>query len=103
MRIGPINKRAVAALAEAPAVTKQEETVADRILAEARRFAPVRTGTLRRSLTVVEARNPVTGQTEYRIGWDLSIAEYGPIVEFGSEDTAPQPHLRPAGNKVKGR
>jgi HK97 gp10 family phage protein len=103
MRIDRINTRAVAALAEVPAVTKQEETVADRILAEARRLAPFRTGTLRRSLTVIKARNPVTGQTEYRIGWDLSIAEYGPLVEVGTEDTPPQPHLRPAANKLRGR
>lgn len=101
MRIGPINARAVADLAKAPAVKRQEETVADRVLAEARRLAPVLTGTLRRSLTVVEVRN-ARGQTEYRVGWDLSIAEYGPAVEFGTEDTAPQPHLRPAANKVKG-
>jgi HK97 gp10 family phage protein len=102
MRVGPINQRAVADLAKARAVTNQEETVARQVLEIARDLAPFLTGRLRRSLTVVEVRNP-RGQTEYRIGWDPDVAEYGPIVEFGSEDTAPQPHLRPAGIKVRGR
>jgi HK97 gp10 family phage protein len=102
MRTGPVNHRAVADLAKAPAVRRREETVADRILIEARRLAPFLTGTLRRSLTVVEVRN-FRGQTEHRIGWDLSVAEYGPAVEFGTEDTPAQPHLRPAGIKVGGR
>jgi HK97 gp10 family phage protein len=101
MRVGPISQRAVADLAKARAVTNQEETVARQVLETARDLAPFLTGRLRRSLTVVEVRNS-RGQTEYRIGWDLDIAEYGPAVEFGTEDTPAQPHLRPAAIKVKG-
>jgi HK97 gp10 family phage protein len=103
MRVGRINQREVDRLANARPVLKQEETVSDEILETAQNLAPFLTGRLRRSLIVVEVRNPVTGRTEYRIGWDISIADYGPAVELGTEDTPAQPHLRPAGIKVRGR
>lgn len=101
MRIDRINNKAVADLADAPSVVRQEGTVADQILAGARRLAPVLTGALLRSLTIEKV--PGVGEIEFRIGWDRTIASYGPLVEFGTEDTPAQPHLRPGANGVKGR
>ena len=104
MRLGrPIRKEVLAALSQVREVKKQVRAGAAQIRDEARRLAPIRTGALRRSITVVNVYDPETKTVEYRVGWDKRIAFYGPIVEFGSEDTAPQPHLRPAANKFKGR
>lgn len=103
MLAGRISKRALAELGRLPSVRRQVRTGADVVRSEARRLAPVRTGALRRSITVVEVRDPATGLTECRVGWDQSIADYGIYVEVGTEDTPAQPHLRPAANKVRGR
>jgi HK97 gp10 family phage protein len=102
MRMGRIRKQAVAALNRIPGVQSQVRKASREILKEARRLAPVDTGTLRRSLMVEEVRGD-NGEIGFRVGWDRTIAPYGPLVELGTEDTAAQPHLRPAANKVKGR
>lgn len=53
----------------------------------AKRQAPVDTGRLRSSITYVEEEGV------FKVG---SNVEYAPFVEFGTEDRAPQPYLRPA-------
>lgn len=103
MRVGRIRKEVLAAVTQAPAVKKQVRVVGARVRDEARRLAPVRTGALRRSITVANVYNRETGQVEFHVGWNKSIAWYGGVVEMGSEDTAPQPHLRPAALKVQGQ
>lgn len=99
MRVGRLNNRALAGLAELPAVDRQAKRVASEIERTAASLAPFLTGALRRSLTVVKGR----GSARYRVGWDESIAPYGFYVELGTEDTPAQPHLRPAAKRVKRR
>jgi HK97 gp10 family phage protein len=53
----------------------------------ARRFAPVLTGELRESITVI-ARG-LTADVE-------ATARYAAYVEYGTSDTRPQPFMRPA-------
>jgi HK97 gp10 family phage protein len=98
-----ISKNALAALTQVPEVKKQVQAKARRIRDEARQLAPIQTGALRRSITVVNHYDPATKTVEYRVGWNPAIAFYGPMIEFGTEDTAAQPHLRPAALKVQGR
>jgi HK97 gp10 family phage protein len=95
MRVGRINEQAIRDLARAQEVDASLRAGANRVLAEARREAPVRTGRLRRSLTVVKVGN------EYRVGWNPAIAPYGPLVEGGTNDTRAQPHLVPAARKAR--
>lgn len=102
MRVGPqrISPQVLAALSRVPQVKKQVRLVAAEIRTEARRLAPKDTGALRRGIAVdnvLDAR----GAVEFRVGWTPGVF-YGPLVEFGTEDTLPQPHLRPAALKVKG-
>ena len=92
-----INKREIAALSHHPAVRQAVEAQARAIRDEAKQLAPVETGALRSSIRVEQHND------EFRIGWDKDVAWYGPLVELGTERTAPQPHLRPAAFKVTGR
>lgn len=103
MRVGRVRKQAVAALAKNAAVKRQLWKAATEVERDAQRLAPVQTGALRRSITVVEVRSSTTGGVEYRVGWDESIADYGKFVEFGTEDTTAQPHLRPAAIRMRRR
>jgi HK97 gp10 family phage protein len=102
MRVGRIRKEVLAAVTQAPTVKRQVRLVSAAIRDEARALAPVRTGALRRSITVTNVYDPKTRQVEYRVGWNKAIAFYGPMIEMGTEDTAPQPHLRPAALRVRG-
>ena len=101
MRVGPqrINPAALASVVQAVQVKRQVRSVAEEIRIEAQRLAPVKTGRLRNGIVVSETTT-ADGTTEYRVGWDSSVP-YGPAVEFGTEDTPAQPHLRPAALKVK--
>ena len=56
---------------------------------DAKARAPVRTGTLRRSIGIEDGPGPY----EVSIGTDL---EYAPYVEFGTYKMAARPYLRPA-------
>jgi HK97 gp10 family phage protein len=103
MKIGKISPQALAALSQVPEVKKQVRAVAAEIRDEARRLAPKETGTLRRSIKVINVYDKDTKNVEYRVGWDKDVAFYGPMIEFGTEDTPPQPHLRPAADKFGGR
>lgn len=59
------------------------------IEAEAKKRAPVRTGTLRNSIQAVKGEGPLW----YRV---VVGAEYGVYVEWGTRFMAAQPYLRPA-------
>jgi HK97 gp10 family phage protein len=101
VRIGRIDPRVVAALTRVPSVKKQMRTVANEVRKDARRLAPRDTGNLRRGIAVDNVLDD-KGQVEFRVGW-TNRAWYGSLVELGTEDTPPRPHLRPAAIKVGGR
>ena len=101
MNVGRIRPQTVQALTRTPDVKKQMRLVANEIRKEARKLVPRQTGRLKRGMAVDNVLNG-DGQVEYRVGWSPS-AYYGSQVELGTEDTAAQPHLRPAAIKVAGR
>lgn len=90
------NPQAISALSRVPEVKKQVRAVAAAVRDDARKLAPVETGDLRRSLAVVNVYDRDRQLVVYRVGWRTDIAFYGGLVELGTEDTPPQPHLRPA-------
>jgi hypothetical protein len=92
LRVGRINQSAMRKLAEQAEALPQLERVADEIASQAAQRAHVRTGAMRRSL-----RRAKVG-SETRVGWDVNIAPYGPIVEAKYA-----PHLRPAAEAIKQR
>lgn len=112
------------------------DKAAQPIVAEAKRHAPVKTGTLRDSITASTRIKNKTGSAEYRsamkagLGKDAArsallaarrankgqgsfaetyvgpargkgVIRYAHIVEFGSNDTAPKPFMRPAWDATK--
>lgn len=100
MQLGPIDRRVIAALSRTPQIKKQLRLVANEIRKEARRLAPKDTGALKRGIGVDNVLGE-NGQAEFRVGWTGS-AFYGGLLELGTEDTPPRPHLRPAAIKVAG-
>lgn len=103
MRMGKIDRSVIlAALSQDKKVKQQMRRLAGQIRDEARTLAPVKSGDLRRSIKVYNYYDRGTRTVEYRIGWDRSIAFYGWMVEAGTEDTAAQPHLRPAAKRFGG-
>ncbi len=97
---GRIDPRVIVALTRSPSVKKQMRVVANEVRKEARLLAPKDTGNLRRGNTVDNVLNDA-GEVVFRVGYSKK-AFYGSMIELGTEDTAPQPHLRPAALKVKG-
>ena len=74
--------------------------VASQILKDAKKFAPVRTGALRRSGRI-EVGKSGSGEAEVTIafGGKGTGVDYAPFVEVGRQSRAPmppQPYLRPA-------
>lgn len=65
---------------------------------DARRFAPVRTGRLRRGIVIEEVTDLRTGIEGFAVGWN-DKAFYGWMVEDGTENERPRPHLVPAALK----
>lgn len=100
-RFGQVNRSVLAALSRTTVVKRQMRAVANEIRREARRLAPKDTGALRRGIAVDNVLDD-DGQVMFRVGWDRRRAPYGGLVELGTEDTAPRPHLRPAAMKVAG-
>jgi HK97 gp10 family phage protein len=96
MRIVRFRPEVLAAVSQAPSVKRQVRAAASEIAKDARRRAPRETGALRRGIRVENHYDRATGLVEYRVGWDMRTAFYGPLVEFGTEDTPARPHLRPA-------
>lgn len=101
MDFGRIRPEAVQALTRTRDVKKQMRVVANEIRKEARRLAPKDTGILRRGMSVDNVLGD-DGQVEFRVGWSKG-AFYGSLIELGTEDSRPQPHLRPAAIKVAGQ
>lgn len=101
MRAGTLDPGAIADLSRSAQVEQGRHAVAHEIQRLARQKAPSVTGTLIRSISVEDV--VVAGVTESHIGWDPRIADYGPDVEFGTEDTPAEPHLRPAADEVNNR
>ena len=104
LRAGKINRDVLlAAVSQDPKAKRQMRALAAKIRDDARALAPVHTGALRRSITVVNVYDRETKTVEYRVGWRKDIAWYGGLVEFGTERSAARPHLRPAALKYGGR
>jgi len=71
------------------------------LIDEAKLQVPVATGTLRDSITMrFGGRSSGAGQhfrsRDLVVGPRRRTAFYGSMVEFGTEDTAPEPYMRPA-------
>lgn len=94
----PIRPEILAALSQLPEVTKEVRGTANAIRRDARQLAPKRTGRLRRGIQVERAYDASARRVSYIVGWGPS-AWYGWLVEAGTEDTRPQPHLVPAAIK----
>lgn len=94
----PLRPEVLAALSQVPEVAKQVRTVANAIRRDARRLARKQTGTLRRNIQVERVYDPDTGFVKFYVGWGPA-AWYGWMVETGTEDTPPAPHLVPAAIK----
>lgn len=91
----PIRPQVLAALTQVPEVAKQSRQLANAIRRDARRLAPRRTGNLRRNLSVERVYDKETRRVKFIVGW-APAAWYGLMVETGTEDTTPRPHLVPA-------
>jgi hypothetical protein len=94
----PIRPEVLAALSQLPEVTKETGGTANAIRRDGRQLAPKRTGRLRRGISVERVFDRRTRSVSYLVGWSPS-AWYGLLVELGTEDTAPKPHLVPAAIK----
>jgi HK97 gp10 family phage protein len=91
----PSDPRALRDLANSAPVQDVCRQVAVDVRNDARRLAPQRTGNLRRHIVIEEYTDLDTGVEGYAVGWN-DKGWYGWMVEAGTEDTAPQPHLVPA-------
>lgn len=94
----PIRKEVLAALTQVKEVTKQTRAVAMAIRKDARALAPRRTGNLRRGIRMQRVYDRRTRTVSYAVGWN-GDAWYGRLVEFGTENSRPRPHLVPAALK----
>lgn len=93
-----IRPEVLAALSQVPEVAKQVRAVANQIRRDARALAPKSTGTLRRNLQVERVYDTGTRSVSFLVGWGPA-AWYGLMVETGTENTPPRPHLVPAAIK----
>ena len=82
------NPRGLQELGESKGVTDHLERVAEQLVDEARRIAPVRTGAYRDSLRVIKRRPG-------RVSAGTKIS-YGHIIEWGSRRQPPKAPLRKA-------
>ena len=87
--------RALRDLANSQGPQDEARKCARDIQKDARRFAPVKTGTLRRGIQVEEITDLDTGIEGYAVGWN-DKAFYGWLVEDGTEKEPAKPHLVPA-------
>lgn len=94
----PIDARALRELANSSLVQDELLKVAKAIQRDARRLAPKESGRLRRNIKIEEITDLGTGHEGYAVGWDDG-GFYGQLVEEGTEDTPPRPHLVPAAIK----
>lgn len=94
----PLRKELLAALSQVPEVARQTKDLANAIRRDARALARRKTGNLARNIQVERVYDRETGSVSYIVGWGPK-AWYGWIVEAGTQDTAPAPHLVPAAVK----
>lgn len=94
----PSDPRALRDIANSPGPQDEAHDLAKAIRRDARRLAPVKSGNLRRHIVVEEYTDLETGIEGFAVGWD-DKGYYGQLVEDGTEDTAPRPHLVPAALK----
>ncbi|MFF3867349.1 HK97-gp10 family putative phage morphogenesis protein [Micromonospora sp. NPDC001898] len=94
----PLRPEVLAALSQVPEVAKATRQVANAIRRDARRLARKQTGNLRKNLQVERVYDPQTRRVKFIVGWGPA-AWYGWMVEAGTEDTPPAPHLVPAAIK----
>lgn len=95
---GRSDPQALREIANSPEVQWVAEQLAKDIQRDARRLAPKNTGNLRRHIQVEEITDLETGIEGFAVGWD-DKGFYGQLVEEGTEDNAPRPHLVPAAIK----
>ena len=85
-------------------VKKGLRSAAKKLQQDIRSLAPSETGKYRNSIEIDESgladKNP-----SIAIGSDMTVDGYSlaELLEFGTRETAPQPHFRPAFQKNKGR
>lgn len=91
----PSDPRALRDIANSPGPQAEARQLAKDIRRDARRLAPKRTGNLARHIEIEEITDLDTGIEGFAVGWG-DKAWYGWLVEAGTEDTAPRPHLAPA-------
>jgi HK97 gp10 family phage protein len=101
LRIGRVRPNVIKALTQVPEIKRQVRVVAREVQQLAKKNAPQRTGALRRSIKVDNVFD--RGTVTHRVGWDKTIAFYGPMVELGTENASAQPHLRPAADEINNR
>lgn len=95
---GRSDPRELRELANSAGPQDEARKCATAIRKDARTLAPKNTGNLSRHIEVEEITDLETGVEGYAVGWG-DKAWYGMMVELGTEDTAPAPHLVPAGIK----
>jgi HK97 gp10 family phage protein len=67
------------------------------IVAEAKRLAPVRTGALRRSITMASQRQPSgSSRRVVLVGFRPPVSRRAHFTEFGTRHSPAEPFLRPA-------
>jgi len=93
-----IRPEVLAALSQVPEVAKQVRQVANAIRRDARRLARKNTGKLRRNIQVERVYDPQTRTVIFLVGWGPA-AWYGWLVEAGTQENPPAPHLVPAAIK----
>ncbi|GAB7039700.1 MULTISPECIES: HK97-gp10 family putative phage morphogenesis protein [Catenuloplanes] len=94
----PIRPEVLAAFSQVPEVAKAVRQVANAIRRDARQLAPKDTGNLRRNIQVERVYDPEEGLVFFLVGWG-GRAWYGLLVETGTENEPPRPHLVPAAIK----
>ena len=91
----PTDPQALRELANSQQAQDAAYEMAKDIQRDARRFAPVRTGNLRRHIAIEEYTDLNTGVEGFAVGWD-DKGWYGQMVEEGTEHTNPRSHFVPA-------
>ncbi|MEV1321955.1 HK97-gp10 family putative phage morphogenesis protein [Micromonospora arborensis] len=87
------------ALSQHPEVIKAMRQQASAIARDARQLAPVDSGQLKgKGIGIELIEDDATGLMHYGVGWTRA-GWYGWLVEAGTEDTTPRPHLVPAAIK----
>lgn len=90
-----IRPEVLSAFSQVPEVAKAVRQTANAIRRDARRLAPKESGRLRKGISVERVYDREQRIVYFLVGWSRK-AFYGLMVEEGTEDTPPRPHLVPA-------